>query len=212
MFGNIAPSYDLLNHLLSLNIDHYWRWRTTRLVPPRRRRARSSTCAPAPATWPWPTTARPAAGADRRRRFLSRMLCRGRDEDATPQACRRASASSRPTPSSCPSPTTLSDHHGGVRPAQRHRHRSRPRRDGARDPARRPGGDPGILAAAATGCSAGCTLLLSAGCCRSSARLISRSKDNAYRYLPASVLEFPDGEPWPSGCGRMACATCAGIR
>src|SRR5436305_11942538 len=35
MFGHIAPSYDLLNHLLSLNIDHYWRWRTTRLVPPR---------------------------------------------------------------------------------------------------------------------------------------------------------------------------------
>src|SRR5947209_16478544 len=34
MFGHIAPSYDLLNHLLSLNVDHYWRWRTTRLVPP----------------------------------------------------------------------------------------------------------------------------------------------------------------------------------
>lgn len=34
MFGNIAPTYDLLNHLLSLNIDRYWRWRTTRLVPP----------------------------------------------------------------------------------------------------------------------------------------------------------------------------------
>src|SRR5689334_417219 len=34
MFGSIAPSYDLLNHLLSLNIDHYWRWRTTRLAPP----------------------------------------------------------------------------------------------------------------------------------------------------------------------------------
>src|SRR6478672_5326437 len=34
MFGHIAPSYDLLNHLLSLNIDHYWRWRTTRLVAP----------------------------------------------------------------------------------------------------------------------------------------------------------------------------------
>src|SRR5436190_23860212 len=34
MFGNIAPTYDLLNHLLSLNIDRWWRWRTTRLVPP----------------------------------------------------------------------------------------------------------------------------------------------------------------------------------
>src|SRR5881275_1708216 len=34
MFGSIAPTYDLLNHLLSLNVDRYWRWRTTRLVPP----------------------------------------------------------------------------------------------------------------------------------------------------------------------------------
>lgn len=34
MFGAIAPTYDLLNHLLSLNIDRYWRWRTTRLVAP----------------------------------------------------------------------------------------------------------------------------------------------------------------------------------
>jgi demethylmenaquinone methyltransferase/2-methoxy-6-polyprenyl-1,4-benzoquinol methylase len=34
MFGAIAPTYDLLNHLLSFNIDRFWRWRTTRLVPP----------------------------------------------------------------------------------------------------------------------------------------------------------------------------------
>jgi demethylmenaquinone methyltransferase/2-methoxy-6-polyprenyl-1,4-benzoquinol methylase len=34
MFGNIAGHYDLLNHLLSLNVDRYWRWRTTRLAPP----------------------------------------------------------------------------------------------------------------------------------------------------------------------------------
>jgi demethylmenaquinone methyltransferase/2-methoxy-6-polyprenyl-1,4-benzoquinol methylase len=34
MFGDIAPRYDLLNHLLSLNIDRTWRRRTTRLVAP----------------------------------------------------------------------------------------------------------------------------------------------------------------------------------
>jgi len=35
MFGQIARRYDFLNHLLSLGIDHYWRRRTVRLVPPR---------------------------------------------------------------------------------------------------------------------------------------------------------------------------------
>ena len=34
MFNQIAPSYDLLNHLLSFNADRYWRWRTTKIVPP----------------------------------------------------------------------------------------------------------------------------------------------------------------------------------
>lgn len=32
MFAEIAPRYDLLNHVLSLNIDRYWRWRTLRLL------------------------------------------------------------------------------------------------------------------------------------------------------------------------------------
>lgn len=34
MFGQIAGRYDFLNHLLSLNIDRYWRWKTVRRVPP----------------------------------------------------------------------------------------------------------------------------------------------------------------------------------
>lgn len=33
MFDGIAPKYDLLNHLLSLNIDKKWRRKVTRLVP-----------------------------------------------------------------------------------------------------------------------------------------------------------------------------------
>lgn len=34
MFGQIAPRYDRLNHVLSMNVDRYWRWRTTRIVAP----------------------------------------------------------------------------------------------------------------------------------------------------------------------------------
>lgn len=34
MFGQIAPWYDFLNHALSLNIDKRWRTKTTKLVPP----------------------------------------------------------------------------------------------------------------------------------------------------------------------------------
>jgi demethylmenaquinone methyltransferase/2-methoxy-6-polyprenyl-1,4-benzoquinol methylase len=34
MFGEIAPSYDRMNHLLSLNVDRYWRWWTVRKLSP----------------------------------------------------------------------------------------------------------------------------------------------------------------------------------
>lgn len=34
MFSEIAPRYDLLNHLLSANVDRWWRRRTVALAPP----------------------------------------------------------------------------------------------------------------------------------------------------------------------------------
>jgi demethylmenaquinone methyltransferase/2-methoxy-6-polyprenyl-1,4-benzoquinol methylase len=35
MFGEIAPSYDRMNHLLSMQADRYWRWRAVRILRPR---------------------------------------------------------------------------------------------------------------------------------------------------------------------------------
>lgn len=34
MFGEIAPNYDRMNHLLSMNVDRYWRWRTVKVLRP----------------------------------------------------------------------------------------------------------------------------------------------------------------------------------
>lgn len=36
MFSEIAPKYDRMNHLLSMNVDRYWRWRTVKKLRPNR--------------------------------------------------------------------------------------------------------------------------------------------------------------------------------
>ena len=36
MFSEIAPNYDRMNHLLSMNVDRYWRWRAVRRLSPNR--------------------------------------------------------------------------------------------------------------------------------------------------------------------------------
>jgi demethylmenaquinone methyltransferase / 2-methoxy-6-polyprenyl-1,4-benzoquinol methylase len=42
MFTSIAPKYDLLNHVLSMNVDRYWWWRTARRFSPVLRRKGSN--------------------------------------------------------------------------------------------------------------------------------------------------------------------------
>jgi len=44
MFGEIAPRYDLMNHLLSLNIDRWWRSRVVRMVKPKGERPILDVC------------------------------------------------------------------------------------------------------------------------------------------------------------------------
>ncbi|MEM9410513.1 MAG: bifunctional demethylmenaquinone methyltransferase/2-methoxy-6-polyprenyl-1,4-benzoquinol methylase UbiE [Planctomycetota bacterium] len=34
MFGEIAPNYDRMNHLLSMNVDRYWRYKTVKMLKP----------------------------------------------------------------------------------------------------------------------------------------------------------------------------------
>ena len=114
MFGNIAPRYDLLNHLLSLNIDRYWRWRTTRLAPPDPPGAVDDPPAPildvctgtGDLALAYDRAARrraPIIGAD----FCLPMLLPAREKTRR-QGAASGSPSSRPTPSDCPFPTMCS--------------------------------------------------------------------------------------------------------
>ncbi len=193
MFGNIAPSYDLLNHLLSLNIDRYWRWRTTRLVPPvsgapildlctgtgdlalAYDRAAGQQC--------------PVVGAD----FCHEMLVlAGRKTQHRGAADRirflEADAQQLPFPDDAFQITTVAFGLRNVTNTDR----------GLAEMVRvtRPGGRVAILEFSRP------RHWLFGRLYRFYFRYllpfigqaISRSKDNAYGYLPASVLEFPDGE------------------
>ena len=148
MFGNIAPRYDLLNHLLSLNIDRYWRWRTTQLCPPRGDGPILDVCTgTGDLALAYDRAARQAVG-HHRQRFLS-AHAGARAPQGGPETCLRPGPLRRGRyPAAALSRRHVSDHLRGVWPAQCHQHRSRPGRDGAGDPARRPRGHPRIFSAA----------------------------------------------------------------
>jgi demethylmenaquinone methyltransferase/2-methoxy-6-polyprenyl-1,4-benzoquinol methylase len=191
MFGNIAPSYDLLNHLLSLNVDHYWRWRTTRLVPPHGRAPILDLCT---GTGDLALAYDRAAsgqvaivGAD----FCHEMLVLAAGKIGKKPARSRirlveADAQRLPVPDNHFQITTVAFGLRNVTDMDR----------GIAEMVRvtQPGGKVAILEFSQPRGWLGRLyrfyfrwLLPLIG------QTISRSKENAYRYLPASVLEFPEG-------------------
>jgi demethylmenaquinone methyltransferase/2-methoxy-6-polyprenyl-1,4-benzoquinol methylase len=193
MFGNIAPSYDLLNHLLSLNVDHYWRWRTTRIVPPRGEAPILDLCTgTGDLALAYDRAAggrTPIVGAD----FCHPMLVRALAKTQHQRAGQRirfleADAQQLPFPDDHFQITTVAFGLRNVTDTDR----------GIAEMVRvtQPGGQVAILEfSQPRGWLFGRLyrfyfrrVLPLIG------QMISRSKENAYRYLPASVQEFPDGE------------------
>jgi demethylmenaquinone methyltransferase / 2-methoxy-6-polyprenyl-1,4-benzoquinol methylase len=193
MFGHIAPSYDLLNHLLSLNIDKYWRWRTTQLVPPVGNAPILDLCT---GTGDLALAYDRAAegrveiiGAD----FCHEMLLPALKKTAKRKASERirfaeADAQRLPFPCDTFQITCVAFGLRNVTDTDR----------GLAEMVRvtQPGGRVAILEFSRP------THWLFGRLYRFYFRrllpfigqLLSRSKDSAYHYLPASVMEFPDGE------------------
>jgi demethylmenaquinone methyltransferase / 2-methoxy-6-polyprenyl-1,4-benzoquinol methylase len=193
MFGHIAPSYDFLNHLLSLNVDRYWRWRTTRLVPPMGNEPLLDLCTgTGDLALAYDRAARgavPIVGAD----FCHPMLERAIRKAARARADGRirfveADAQHLPFPDDRFQIAAVAFGLRNVTDTDR----------GIAEMVRvtRPGGRVAILEfSQPRGWLFGRLyrfyfrrILPLLG------QLISRSQDSAYRYLPASVMEFPDGE------------------
>ena len=86
MFGEISPRYDILNHLLSGGTDWYWRWRTVRAAPPRGTAPILDVCTGtgdlAIAYWKKGAGKVPVVGAD----FTAEMLAIADRKRAKPQA------------------------------------------------------------------------------------------------------------------------------
>ncbi len=193
MFGNIARHYDLLNHLLSLNVDRWWRRRTTRLAPPQGTDPILDVCTGTgdlALAYDRASGGRvPIIGAD----FCLPMLLPARAKARRRGAAERlrfveADAQRLPFPDDTFQLTVVAFGLRNVTDTDR----------GLAEMVRvtRPGGRVAILEFSKP------RHWLFGRLYRAYFRwvlpavgqLISRSRDQAYNYLPASVLEFPDGE------------------
>lgn len=193
MFGHIAPSYDMLNHLLSMNIDKYWRWRTTQMVPPRGTAPILDLCTgTGDLALAYDRAAEgkvPIVGAD----FCRPMLDRAEVKTAKRKASGRvrfveADAQHLPFPSNEFQITTVAFGLRNVTDTDK----------GIAEMVRvtQPGGRVAVLEFSQPRgrVFGGLYRFYFKNVLPTIGQMISRSKDNAYRYLPASVMEFPDGE------------------
>lgn len=209
MFNNIAPSYDLLNHLLSANIDHYWRWRTTRIVPPVVQPPHPRPLSPDGERGEMPAPILdmctgtgdlalaydkaakgrvPIVGADFCHEMLVRAEAKAKRKNIEQIRFLEADAQHLPFPDDMFQITTVAFGLRNVTDTDK----------GIREMVRvtQPGGRIAILEfSQPRGFVMGPLyrfyfrhILPRVG------QMISRSKDNAYRYLPESVMQFPDGE------------------
>jgi demethylmenaquinone methyltransferase/2-methoxy-6-polyprenyl-1,4-benzoquinol methylase len=193
MFAGIAPRYDLLNHLLSLNIDRLWRRRVTRVVPVRDGGPVLDLCT---GTGDLALAYDRACSGQARivaADFCHEMLVRGVEKARRQGSDGRvqfveADAQQLPFADNTFEVTVVAFGLRNVTDTER----------GVREMVRvtRPGGRVGILEfSRPRHWVLGRLyryyfrfLLPLVG------QMFSRSRDSAYRYLPASVMEFPDGE------------------
>jgi demethylmenaquinone methyltransferase / 2-methoxy-6-polyprenyl-1,4-benzoquinol methylase len=193
MFGEIAPKYDFLNHLLSANVDRYWRWKTTKLVPVRDSGPILDLCTGTGdlAFAYYRATKRdvPIVGAD----FCHEMLVRAEEKARQRKFSEmihfvEADAQELPFASNTFEVVTVAfglrnvtDTNKGIQEMVR---------------VARPGGRIAILEFSKPKhwFLGRMYRLYFKFVLPMIGQLFSRSKDSAYKYLPASVMEFPEGE------------------
>jgi demethylmenaquinone methyltransferase / 2-methoxy-6-polyprenyl-1,4-benzoquinol methylase len=193
MFGEIAPRYDFLNHFLSLNIDKRWRNFVVKMVPPIGTAPILDLCTgTGDLALTYHTASQgtvPIIGAD----FCFEMLVRANQKSVKAQSQStvrfvEADAQHLPFPSDHFQIVTNSFGLRNITDTDQ----------GIREMARvlKPGGRVGILEF-----SKPRNKIFGAiyqGYFRSIlpriGQIVSRNNQSAYQYLPASVLQFPDGE------------------
>ncbi len=203
MFGEIAPRYELMNHLLSLGIDQYWRWRTVRLVPPQGDAPLLDVCSGTGALVRAYVRRMSAeariVGAD----FCHEMLAIGREKSAASSQSNGRVAFIESDALRLPFPD---DQFQIVSVAFGLRNMA-DADQGLREMVRvcQPGGRVAILdfSLPQRQPMRGIYLTFFKHVVPKVGQAVTRSPSGAYNYLPASVMEFPEGE---SLCQRMRAA------